>query len=200
MKFKPTRSVLRNAVIVLTAILFVSICSECFAMDEGSGGRKLWNYIMLWVNFGILVFLFFKFAKKPLMNFLHEEGNKISQRIEQVEGEVAKARGLLETEAEKFSDMDSRIDDIKNQIIETGKREKEEIIEKARILAGKMIDDAREEAEYRKDAARKRFSEEMLNLAVSHAVGELKKNITLEDHEKIVESFSMNLYAAKDLF
>ncbi len=187
-------------IILAGVISVIFICSDCFAAKEVSEGRKLWEYIMLWVNFGILVFLFIKFAKKPLMNFLNGEGRKIGQKIEQVEVQIQNARDLMEEEAEKLSAMDSRIEEIKNQIIEIGMREKEGIIEKARIIADQMIENAEIESQYKVEAAIKEFGGEMLEMAVSLAMDELRKNITQDDNDRIIEDFTLGLSAEKRYF
>ena len=52
-------------------------------------GRKLYDIIMLWVNFGILVALFIKFARKPLMDAVHVVRCKLEGEI----GEITKQHG-----------------------------------------------------------------------------------------------------------
>lgn len=199
-KKKSVRLNLFFIIILIVVILAIFICSDCFAMEGESEGRKLWNNIMMWVNFGILVFLFIKFAKKPLMGFLHGESKKIGKKIEDVESQVKKARNMMEEEAEKLKDIDSQVEDIKNHIIIIGRREKEKIIEKARNTANQMVEDAKKESEYKLELAKKRFSEEMLDMAVSLAVGELRKSVTPDDNERMVEAFTLGLSAEKRRF
>ncbi len=187
--------------LILFATAFIVLfCSDALAVESVSKGRRLWNNIMIWVNFGILVFLFIKFAKKPLMGFLHGERDKIERKIGVIEDQVREARSLMEKEADNLKDMNRRIDEIREHILEIGQREKNKIIEKAEATASQMIEGAKKEADYKLEKAKKRFGEEMLETAVSIAVDRLKQGISPEDNEEIIDGFSTVLRAEKGLF
>ena len=187
--------------VIMCAMAFVVLFSaEAFAGEGASTGRKLWDNIMLWVNFGILVFFFIKYARRPLMNFLYGERQKIEETLNIVDEKIKKARSLMDAEADKLKDIDNRIQSIREGIIKLGKKEKEKIVEKAKATASQMIEDAKKESQYRLAMAKKRFSEEMLDIAISMAVEKLKKGISLEDNEKIVDHFTTDLNNEKGHF
>jgi len=180
----------------LYSVLILLFCnSVCFAAETLSEGEKLYYSIMLWVNFGILVFLFIKFAKKPLMNFLRGQGDQISEQLQAIEADVKKAKSLLDEESTKLRSIDGNLEKITENILAVGAREKDSIIEKAKNLADKMVEDAKKEATFKIEAAKKRFSEEMLDLAVSITIEKIKNNLTDEDDENLVLSFSSGLNA-----
>ena len=185
---------------ICTVSLFFLLCSDTFAQEGISSGRRLWNSIMIWVNFGILVFLFIKFARKPLMDFLHGERNKITKKIENIEGQVKKARSVMEAEADRLKKIDENIEEIRGRIVELGQNEKKMMIEKADLMAKQMIEDAKKEAFYKLETAKKRLGEEMLEIAVSLTVEELKKTISQDDDEKIINQFSDGLQYQKGHF
>jgi F-type H+-transporting ATPase subunit b len=166
------------------------LCTDTLAQEGTSSGRKIWDNIMLWVNFAILVFLFIKFAKKPLMDFLHGERNKVAKKINSLEDQVKRAKLSMEAEAERLKKIDESIGEIQERILEIGRREKEEIIEKANISARQMIENAQKEVQYKLETAKKRFGEELLETAVSMAVENVKKVISQDDNEKIIDHFS----------
>lgn len=181
----------------ICAVIFLFVfCPDGLAQEGPSKGRKIWNTVMLWLNFGILVFLFIKFGKNPLMNFLFGEREKLAKKINEVEGQVNQARSAMEVEAEKLKKMDEKVDEIRRQIVELGQKEKTQTIEKARIMADRMIEDAQQEAQYRLELAKKRFGEEMLDISVSMALEELK-SISDEDNERLIEQFSSALREEK---
>lgn len=183
-------------ILIITLLVAASVFlfySDAFAVEEITKGRKLWNNIMLWVNFGILVFLFIKFAKNPLMNFLYGEQKKVGETLSSVEEKVKSARSLMDTEADKLKDIDQNLRQIKKDIIDLGKLEKDKIIESAKQTADQMIEDAKKQSEYRLELAKNKFSKEMLDIAVSIAVDRLKKGITIEDNEKIIDQFTSRL-------
>ena len=183
---------------VIAILLF--FCSDCFAIEGPSKGRKIWDLVMLWVNFGILVFFFMKFAKEPLMNFLRGESKKIGEKLDSIDRLVKNAKSLMEVEANKLEDIDSHMKVMNEQITALGQMEKSTIIENAETTAKKMIEDARQEAEYKLEMAKKKFSLEMLDAATSIAVELLKEKISQEDNEKIIDQFLTGLYSQKGLF
>ena len=61
----------KTKLLSFTGLIFVLFFAfDASASEEASGGRTIYHTVMLFVNFGILVYLFLKYAKKPLMNFL----------------------------------------------------------------------------------------------------------------------------------
>lgn len=184
---------LRQIGIILIVIYAIAGIIVFNIDKEATEARKLYETIMLFVNFLILVFFFIKYAKNPLMNLLHGEQKKIAERIENLEDQLKDAKSLMEKEAANLEKMDDRLKEIKSNILEIGKRERENIIENAKITAKQMIDDAEKEAEFNIIAARDRFGHDMLDKAVSIAVDRLIKGISLEDNEKVVDKFASNL-------
>jgi len=170
-----------------------------FNFAEAGEREKLWTEIMLFVNFGVLVFLFIRFARKPLINFLRGEGSRISEQLQKIEAEVKEARSGMEVELEKFKNIDSNLASVTESIIAAGAREKENVIEKAKSVADKMVEDAKKEAAFKMEAAKKRFSEEMLEAAIKITTESIKKNITKEDDEKLIADFSSDLGSEHNL-
>jgi hypothetical protein len=85
---------------------------------------------MRWINFGILVYFLVRFAG-PLVgqSFKPEVGNAAEYWAHpagerQIAGQGAGGQGLLEKSG-------SRLEEIKNRIVELGERRKQEIIDEA---------------------------------------------------------------------
>ncbi|MFC1866838.1 ATP synthase F0 subunit B [Thermodesulfobacteriota bacterium] len=179
--------------ILCVAASLILFSSDLFAMEGAGKGRKLWDGILLWFNFAVLVFVFIKFGKNPLMNLLRGEQRKIEKNITTVDEQIKKAKSLMDAEADKLKNIDGHIGKIREDIMEIGRREREKILKKTKITADLMIEDAKKEAQYKLDVAKKRFGEEMLDIAVSIAVEELHNVISQEDNEKIIDQFSIGL-------
>ena len=197
---KGKRYLLTCFLILSTVIAGLLSCSEGYAAEGTSKGRIIYNNIMLFVNFGILVFLFIKFAKKPLIDFINGESKKISKDITEIEAQVKEARSIMDSEAAKLEGIDERVQEIKEQVLEIGKREKDKIIEKAKAAAQQMIEDAEREVQYRLETAKRRFGEEMLDMAISLAEEKLKKGFTQDDHEIMIDQFSERINREKGYF
>jgi F-type H+-transporting ATPase subunit b len=182
----------------LVGLIFVLfIAFDAFASEEASGGRTIYHTIMLFVNFGIFVFLFIKYAKKPLMNFLRSERKSVEKQINDLTNKKQGAQSQRDAEAEQLKDIDQIIEELRSSILEMGEREKEKIIQQGKALAEKMIQDAETYSENRIIAARKELSEEMVDMALSMAKEKLLQNMTDKDNENLVGHFITSLKTTK---
>ncbi|MDY6880177.1 MAG: ATP synthase F0 subunit B [Thermodesulfobacteriota bacterium] len=184
---------LSTVVILGCVISFFSLCPDVFAEEEISSGRKLWDNIMLWVNFGILVFVFMKFARKPLIDFLRGEGKKIEEDLKTVDDKFKDAKAMMDLESDKFTGIDERMEEIKSSIIQMGIREKDNLIEQAKASADKMIRDAEIYSQQRILAAKKALADEMVDAAISMVTDKLTKEISMDDDNKLFTQFLDNL-------
>ncbi|MGD9157810.1 MAG: hypothetical protein PVG39_05355 [Desulfobacteraceae bacterium] len=180
------------------AVLLI-VFGTIFLIAEEGERKKLWTEIMLWVHFGVFVSLYIKYIKKPFVNILKGQGNKISEQLKNVEADLKEARSRMEAEADKLKNMDNNLASITESIIAAGAREKESIIERAQTLADKMISDAKKEAGFKMLAAKQRFSEEMLEAAIKISAESITRNITSEDDEKLVNAFSSSLGSEQNI-
>jgi F-type H+-transporting ATPase subunit b len=179
----------------LTFVLFLAF--DAFASEEASGGRTIYHTIMLFVNFGILVFLFIKYAKKPLMNFLRSERESVERQINELTDKKQGAQSQRDVEAEQLKDIDRIIEELRSSILEMGEREKKKIIQQGQSMAKKLVQDAETYSENRIVAARQELSEEMIDMALSMAKEKLLGNLTEQDNDILVSQFITNLQAVK---
>lgn len=185
---------------MMTAVMCTLLLPHIVMAEGGSiAGRKIWDNIMLWVNFGILVFLFIKFARKPLMDFLHSTRNKIRDDLDKVKEALNGAKTTRDEEMEKAKDLESLLEDVRKSILDIGKREKEEIIRQGQEAADKMILEAKEYASRRVALARKQLSDDMVDRAITIAERGLIDGLSIEDHNRLIDQFVQNLSSGKRL-
>ncbi|MEJ2724454.1 MAG: ATP synthase F0 subunit B [Deltaproteobacteria bacterium] len=179
-------------------MLYILIGSQEALADTGiSSGRRIWNNIMLWVNFGILAFLFVKYAKKPLMGYLRSVKQKVEENLNTINREVQTAKTSMEAENRKLQEIEEHLEEIKARITEIGQAERERIVESGRTMAQEMIENAKAYANYRLSRAKKKISDELVDNAVSMAAETLRKGISQEDSDKLVAKFFTDLEASK---
>ncbi|MEA2040429.1 MAG: ATP synthase F0 subunit B [Thermodesulfobacteriota bacterium] len=184
----------KKSLLVLCAvacILFLG--TQAFAAEELSHGRKIWDNIMLFLNFGILVFLFIKYAKKPLMGFLRGEGKKIAERLDELSSRRDHVESKMKGEADRLDNIDKRILELREIIIENAQKEKDTIIEQAKMKADQMIERAKSEAAIKLAAAKKALNDEATEIAISMVQENLKKGLSPEDDERLVDQFIFGL-------
>jgi len=184
----------KRLIIILCLGIYLSFP---FAAKMLTSDRKLYDTIMLWVNFGVLVAVFIKFARKPLMDALRGVLDKIAGELGAIKKQHGDKRTDLDSENAKLREIQKHLDEIRGRIIKMGEKEKQKIIDQAKIAAEKMIEDAKSYAVFQLAKARKQLSDEMVDIAISMVEERLKKEITKEDNEKLVSEFLINLGAMK---
>ena len=200
MRLRQKRSLFVIGSLAFGVLIYLLIDPRTVLAEGGSGsGRKLWDSIMLWVNFGILVFLFLKFARKPLMAYLRGVRQKIEENLGAIHKEVGGAKSLLASESEKLKGIDQQLNEIRERIIEIARAEKEQIIENGKITAEKMIENARAYAAHRLALAKKAVSDELVDMAVSLAEEKLRKAISEEDADNLFAQFVGDLETSQGL-
>jgi F-type H+-transporting ATPase subunit b len=183
---------------MMTAVICTLLMPHIAMADSGpSSGRKIWDNVMLWVNFGILVFLFLKFARKPLMDFLHSTRKKISEDLDKVKEALSGAKTIRDEEIEKTKDLESLLEDLRKSILDMGAREKEEIIRQGQAAAEKMIQEAKEYAARSVSLAKKKLSDDMVDRAITIAEKGLKEALSKEDHDMLIDQFVEDLSSSK---
>ena len=158
--------------------------------SEGSGGwRPIYDEILLWINFGIIVFVFVKYGKTPLMNFLQGRKEKIAREIERIEQKKEKATDKIK-EIQKIIDASEvRFVELKERIAQQGERKKQEIVESAQQQSRMMIDVAKRRIDNQFDQAKSAFKTELIDAAIDLALQRLPQEITAEDNEKFTNQY-----------
>ena len=197
MKFECKKYCLIMSLPFAAMIFLLLFWTNAFAAEEITSARRLWDNVMLWVNFGILVFFFFRFAKKPLMNFLRGIGGGIKNELTTFDNQVKDVKTNMTTEAKKLENVGKELEKIKESILVMGRKERDSIIEQGKITAEKMIRDAKNYSKYQIKKARKDLSDEMVDIAISMVEKQVIKGLTQNDNDKIVNEFIVGIGAEK---
>jgi F-type H+-transporting ATPase subunit b len=162
---------------------------EAFASESSGGWRPIYDEVLLWFNFGIIVFVFIKYGKTPLMNFLRGRKDKIAQEIERIEEKKKQAADKV-TEINKMVDESkTRFAKIKDRIVEQGERKKAEIIESAQNQSKTMLENAKQRIDFQFVQAKSILRKELIDTALNLAMERIPKEITREDNEKFTREF-----------
>jgi len=160
---------------------------EALAADAKGGWRPTYDLVMLWVNFGILVFLLVKFLSKPLKEFFRNRKEETEREIKRAEQEKEKALEKVQEAQEMLKESGVRLDKIKARIVRQGEVKKEQIIEEAKTQSKLMIADSRKKIDHQIITAKKKFKSEMIDEAMVLVMEKLPVEITSEDNQKYVD-------------
>ena len=59
--------------------------SEASAADNSGNWRPVFDLVMRWLNFGIIVFILIKYARTPIKDFLLSRREEVAREIENIE-------------------------------------------------------------------------------------------------------------------
>ncbi|MBC2714053.1 MAG: ATP synthase F0 subunit B [Desulfobacteraceae bacterium] len=183
---------LRN---IFASFLFIHLMSSS-AFASGPSWRPIYDEVMLWINFFILVFIIVKYGKKPLVNFLQGRKDEVADEIHRlqkqknaIEAKIKKTQSIIEESSVRF-------DQIKSRIIEDGERSKQKMIEDAKAQSKNIIEVEKLKAKNHIVQAKDMFMSELVDEASTLALNRLPSEINDSDHNKLLDLFISNISEA----
>jgi len=184
-------SINKNKGYVLSFVLLFILLTGSTAMASGGseGWRETYDLAMKWINFGILIVLFIKFAKTPLMNFLNTQSESLARDIKRLEEAKKKSQDRSKEIAGQLADRQSRVDSIKEKIIQQGAKEKEKIVKDAKGQSRYMLEDARKRMASQVLQAKIKLQSELVDEVISLAMERLPREITDADNNALLGQY-----------
>lgn len=168
---------------------------ETFAADKTTTWRPIYDLILRWINFGIIVYIFIKYAKTPLMNFLRGQKEKLAEEIKQLEEEKDNIIEKVNESRKILDESEIRFADLKDRIIKQGERKKQEIIDSAQQQSRSMLEDAKRRIDSLILQAKNTFRAELIDAAIELSMERLPQQITEKDNEKFVDQYLVGALA-----
>lgn len=180
-----------NKIVLVFCYIIAGILSlhfvghEAFAAEKASSWRPIYDLILRWINFGIIVFLVVKYAKTPLMNFLRGQKEKLAREIKRLENKQQGISANIEETLKTIDESEVRFAELKERIVRQGEKKKEAIIQTAQKQSKMMLEDAKRRIDTYFIQAKNKFRAEMIDSAIDLAIERIPKEITAEDNEKL---------------
>ena len=162
---------------------------EAFAAEKSSNWRPIYDLIMRYINFGIIVFVIIKYGKTPIMNFLRGQKEKLAKEIKRLEDEKEDVASQVKEMVKTIDESEERFEELKERIVDQGEKKKAEIIQAAQAHSELMIVDAKRRIESHFLQAKNDFRAELIDTAVDLALERFPKEMTPEDDEKFTREF-----------
>jgi F-type H+-transporting ATPase subunit b len=162
---------------------------EAFAAENSSNWRPIYDLILRYINFGIIVFVIVKYGKTPIMNFLRGQKEKLAKEIQQLEDEKENVASQVKEMVKTIDESEERFEELKERIVDQGKKKKAEIIQAAQAHSESMILDAKRRIQSHFLQAKHDFRAELIDAAVDLALERFPKEMTPEDDEKFTREF-----------
>ena len=162
---------------------------EALSAETSGGWRPVYDEILLWFNFGIIVFIFIKYAKTPLMNFLRGRKEKLKQEIEGLEEKKEEAAEKIKEIYNVLDESEDRFAIIKDRIVQQGAKKKQTIIATAQQQSTKMIEDANRRVENYFFQAKGKLKADLIDAAIDMALERIPQEISDADNQKFVNDY-----------
>jgi len=163
------------------------------ASKEGHGGDRsadLRDLLYRFINFALLVIILVVVIKKSgLKASLSGRIDEIKQKLENLKKEKEESQvGYQEIEG-KLRKFEAEREEIIEQFKKEGSAERDRIITEAKERAKQIIAQAELNIQQEIESAKKRLKQEVLELAAQRAQDIISKEITGNDHERLVDEF-----------
>ncbi len=147
------------------------------------------NYtlIMQCLNFAILLLVLYGYLWDPLLQFLDKRRALISERLDDAARSRKEAEGLLQQRHHELGQLRSERGGIVEQAKSLGEQERGRIVERARREAEMLMQQTEERLGEEVRRARVALREEVAELAVRVAAQVLKREISRQDHDTLIE-------------
>ena len=181
--------IIAGAVVVLLS-LSMGIGSA-LASAGGETGAKGWiatdTYRVM--NFVVLLVALIFILRKPISQALSSRIKNIREQLERLEAQKAEAEKQLAQYNEKLSQLESEAEKIIEGYIKQGHEAKAKILKEAEATAEKLQVQARRNIEHEFDKARQELQREVVEKSLLKAEETLKKAITTQDQDKLVDEY-----------
>jgi F-type H+-transporting ATPase subunit b len=175
-----------------TLFIFLISISIAFASAEGEAGHDSKDWIDLGkktFDFIVLVGLLYWLLAAQIKEFFSGRRVEIKKTLEESVEKKADAEKKYREYSEKLDKASVEIDGIFGMIKAQGIAEKQKIIEDAERAAEKMKEDAHTRIEQELKGASDQLKAQAVQLSVQMAEEILKRSITAQDHEAMVEEY-----------
>ena len=163
--------------------------SEASAADDSGNWRPVFDLVLRWLNFGIIVFILVKYARTPVKDFLLSRGEEVAREIEKIEEEKEEANQKIQDAIRMLDESEVRFARLKERLIQEGEIKKQKIIEDAQQESKILLESSLKKIESQLLDAKRAFKSELVDTAISLAMKRLPDEITTEDNQKFTNQF-----------
>jgi len=182
-------------VAALVGFFIINVVVVSFVFASGGGGEEaaaehtpLWKeYMWKIFNFVLLIVVLFKFAKKPLANFLQKRTELIEKTLNEAkEAKEAALKALHEVEG-RLKTKDAEIEAILAAAKKSGEQERDRIIAESSRLKDKILEQAKTNIDFELKHAKEVIKAEAVELAMELAEKKLKEKLTKDEQERLLD-------------
>lgn len=173
-------------------MIFISLwllSDEAAAAETTAAWRPVYDMVMRYINFLILMFLIVKYARKPLVNFFKTKSRDVKKDIQKIEEARSQIQGQVTALLEEQEKSRERFELLKERIISQGKIKQKGIIDGARREAELLLENTQLKMDNLIINATHTLRSEMIDTAMDSAMKKLPQTITDQDNQRFVDHY-----------
>ena len=175
--------------ILAVVIGILLLGTEASAANNSNDWRPVFDLVMRWLNFGIIVFILVKYARTQIKDFLLSRREEVAREIEMVEEKKEAANKKIQDAARMLDESEVRFARVKERIIKEGETKKQKLIEDAKQESKILLESTMKKIESQLLGAKRAFKSELVDTAISLAMKRLPDEITTEDNHNFTNQF-----------
>lgn len=185
---------LLNASVILFSTLLLTSCNSQGISDSISSAisnalPNLWVSLAQLGAFLVTVFIFFKFAYKPIKKKMQERNNYVDKNIQDSNKALQDATAMKELSDSKLKEAHKEANKIVEQATLQAKREADEIKRAAQYDIDKQYANIQLLLKDKGDELERQAHNEIVSSALDASKEILSREFTYDDNEKIVDEF-----------
>jgi F-type H+-transporting ATPase subunit b len=183
---KRTGSLIFFFIITTVSLVFGA---EAGGEHHGVTPTQLKNLFWFTLNFIVLCLILYKFLKKPVVDMFKARQENILKQYNELLEKKKEAEAKYVELQEKIKNLEKEAQEIYQNYVEQGIKEKERIIAEANAQAERIKQQAQLYIQHEMEKAKAILREEIAEASVKLAEEILKKNITEEDQKRMIKDF-----------
>ncbi len=177
-----------------TVVALVAGATVVWASGGGHGEAAIhnaWKDVDTWkvLNFVLLALGCFFIARKPVVHFFSSRTKGIEEELTDLEQKKADAEKKLAEYEARFRNLEQESEQIVEDYIKQGEDAKKRILAEAEAQAEKLEDMAKRNIEQEFKAAKALLKQEVVDRAMEQAEALIKKSITTQDQNRLVDEY-----------
>lgn len=149
--------------------------------------------IALFINFGVLMTLYYMLGKKPIANALKQRRVTVGKEIDEAQKLLDEAKERAKKYQGALKDAEADAATAKAGLISSGKGEVERLLTEAQEKAERMKRDAERLVDQERKAVHQTLLDETIELATHEAAQLLQKSVTADDHARLAQDLLLEL-------
>lgn len=170
-------------------VILLVTATDALGAEASANWRPTYDLVMRWLNFGILIVLFFRYARKPLAAFLNGKSKQIEESIQKIETEKETIKTRVSELLKERKEGRENLHRIRDRVISQGELKKQSLIDDAKRESYLLLESAKHKIEHEITSAREKLQVELVDRSIDLAIQKLPQLMTDQDTQRSLKMY-----------